>query len=56
TVHTMEVQNVTSTDEVNLQNVISTDSATLSLILGSLLNNTTTATGSKTSSKNISAV
>ncbi|CAG8853655.1 7790_t:CDS:1, partial [Gigaspora margarita] len=48
-------QNVTSTDAVNIQNVISMDSATSSLIsVFPVADNTTTAMGSTTSSKNIS--
>lgn len=53
----MEVQNVTSTDAINIQNVTSTDSATSSLIsVSPVADNTTNATGSTTSSKIVSAV
>ncbi|CAG8731357.1 26007_t:CDS:2, partial [Dentiscutata erythropus] len=57
TVHTIEVQNIISTDAINIQNVIFTNSATSLLILVSpVSDNTTNATGLTTSSKNVSAV
>ncbi|CAG8488170.1 17484_t:CDS:2, partial [Gigaspora margarita] len=42
--HTIEIQNVPSTDAINIQNVTSTDSATSSLISVSPVANNTTNT------------